>query len=41
MRYLLDTHTVLWFLEDSEKLSEQVAMVIEDFVKTGKIRRRY
>jgi PIN domain nuclease of toxin-antitoxin system len=30
MRYLLDTHTVLWFLEDSEKLSERAAMIIED-----------
>jgi PIN domain nuclease of toxin-antitoxin system len=30
MRYLLDTHTVLWFLEGSEKLSEQATAVIED-----------
>ncbi|MDR1728943.1 MAG: type II toxin-antitoxin system VapC family toxin [Acidobacteriota bacterium] len=30
MRYLLDTHTVLWFLEDSEQLSEKAAAVIEN-----------
>jgi PIN domain nuclease of toxin-antitoxin system len=29
MRYLLDTHAVLWFLEDSERLSEQAARVME------------
>jgi PIN domain nuclease of toxin-antitoxin system len=29
VRYLLDTHAILWFLEDSEKLSEQAAAVIE------------
>ncbi|MDR1088424.1 MAG: type II toxin-antitoxin system VapC family toxin [Coriobacteriales bacterium] len=30
MRYLLDTHTVLWFLNDSEKLSKQATAIIED-----------
>jgi PIN domain nuclease of toxin-antitoxin system len=30
MRYLLDTHALLWYLEDSEKLSETAAAVIED-----------
>jgi PIN domain nuclease of toxin-antitoxin system len=29
MRYLLDTHAVLWFLEGSEKLSERATAVIE------------
>jgi PIN domain nuclease of toxin-antitoxin system len=29
MRYLLDTHVILWFLEDSERLSEQAAAIIE------------
>jgi PIN domain nuclease of toxin-antitoxin system len=29
MRYLLDTHTALWFLEDSEKLSKNAATTIE------------
>jgi PIN domain nuclease of toxin-antitoxin system len=29
MRYLLDTHALLWFLEDSERLSEQAAKVVE------------
>jgi PIN domain nuclease of toxin-antitoxin system len=37
MRYLLDTHTVLWFLEDSEKLSEQAAAIIEDNQDQGGI----
>jgi PIN domain nuclease of toxin-antitoxin system len=30
MRYLLDTDATLWFLEDSERLSEQAAKVVED-----------
>ncbi|MDR1730544.1 MAG: type II toxin-antitoxin system VapC family toxin [Synergistaceae bacterium] len=30
MKYLLDTHTVLWFFEDSKQLSEKAAGVIED-----------
>jgi PIN domain nuclease of toxin-antitoxin system len=29
VRYLLDTHTVLWFFEDSERLSEKAAAIIE------------
>jgi PIN domain nuclease of toxin-antitoxin system len=29
MKYLLDTHAVLWFLEGSEKLSEQAATIME------------
>jgi PIN domain nuclease of toxin-antitoxin system len=30
MRYLLDTHALLWYFEDSEELSETAAAVIED-----------
>jgi PIN domain nuclease of toxin-antitoxin system len=30
MKYLLDTHTFLWYFEDSEKLSETTASIIED-----------
>jgi len=30
MRYLLDTHTILWFLEGSDRLSETAAQAIED-----------
>jgi PIN domain nuclease of toxin-antitoxin system len=29
MRHLLDTHTVLWFLLDSESLSDPAAAIIE------------
>ncbi|MDR1118561.1 MAG: hypothetical protein LBL01_04620 [Bifidobacteriaceae bacterium] len=29
MRHLLDTHTVLWFLWDSERLSRAAAAIIE------------
>jgi PIN domain nuclease of toxin-antitoxin system len=37
MRHLLDTHTVLWFFDDSEKLSEQVADIIESKQPSGDI----
>jgi len=30
MRYLLDTHAFLWFFDDSAKLSETAADIIED-----------
>ena len=30
MNYLLDTHAFLWYFEDSEKLSEIAASIIED-----------
>jgi len=30
MKYLLDTHAFLWYFEDSEKLSEKAADIIED-----------
>ena len=30
MSYLLDTHAVLWYYEDSPKLPESIAMIIED-----------
>jgi PIN domain nuclease of toxin-antitoxin system len=30
MKYLLDTHTLLWYLDDSEKLSETAGAVIEE-----------
>jgi PIN domain nuclease of toxin-antitoxin system len=30
MKYLLDTHTFLWYFEDSDKLSELAVAVIED-----------
>ena len=30
MKYLLDTHAFLWYFEDSDKLSEKAAAVIED-----------
>ena len=30
MRYLLDTHAFLWYFEDSDKLSEVAANIIED-----------
>ena len=30
MKYLLDTHAFLWYFEDSDKLSETAANVIED-----------
>ena len=30
MRYLLDTHAFLWFFDDSNKLSETAAGIIED-----------
>ena len=29
-KYLLDTHAFLWYFEDSDKLSETVADIIED-----------
>jgi PIN domain nuclease of toxin-antitoxin system len=29
MRYLLDTHVLLWYFEDSPKLPESVATIIE------------
>jgi PIN domain nuclease of toxin-antitoxin system len=29
MRHLLDTHTILWFFDDSEKLPEQATDIIE------------
>ena len=30
MKYLLDTHAFLWYFEDSKKLSETAANIIED-----------
>ena len=30
MKYLLDTHAFLWYFEDSDKLSEKAAGIIED-----------
>ena len=30
MKYLLDTHTVLWFLEGQSRLSENVKQVLND-----------
>ena len=30
MKYLLDTHTFLWYFEDSDKLSETAVEIIED-----------
>lgn len=30
MRYLLDTHALLWFFEDSPRLPDYIATVIED-----------
>ena len=30
MKYLLDTHAFLWYFEDSDKLSETAAAVIEN-----------
>jgi len=30
MKYLLDTHTFLWFLEGSKNLSEQAKIAIEN-----------
>jgi PIN domain nuclease of toxin-antitoxin system len=30
MRYLLDTHVLLWYFEDSPKLPESVATIIEN-----------
>jgi PIN domain nuclease of toxin-antitoxin system len=30
VKYLLDTHTLLWFLEDSDRLSNTAADIIED-----------
>ena len=30
MKYLLDTHAFLWYFEDSDKLSEKAADIIED-----------
>jgi PIN domain nuclease of toxin-antitoxin system len=30
MRYLLDTHVFLWYFEDSDKLSEVAANIVED-----------
>jgi len=30
MRYLFDTHAMLWYFEDSPKLSESVVSIIED-----------
>ena len=30
MKYLLDTHAFLWYFEDSDKLSEVAANIIED-----------
>ncbi|MDR1320845.1 MAG: hypothetical protein LBK56_05395 [Gracilibacteraceae bacterium] len=29
MKYLLDTHVLLWYFEDSPKLPESVAAIIE------------
>jgi PIN domain nuclease of toxin-antitoxin system len=29
MRHLLDTHTILWFFDDSEKLPDQAADIIK------------
>ncbi len=31
MNLLLDTHTFLWFIEGSEKLSPQARKLIEDY----------
>lgn len=30
MKYLLDTHTFIWSVMDSKKLSENVRTIIED-----------
>ena len=30
MKYLLDTHILLWFLEDPSRLSEKVQQILED-----------
>ena len=30
MKYLLDTHVLLWYVEDSVKLSETMATIVED-----------
>lgn len=30
MTFLLDTHTLIWYLEDSDKLSSKAAEIIED-----------
>lgn len=30
MNYILDTHTLLWFMQDEEKLSETVRQIILD-----------
>lgn len=30
MKYLLDTHIILWYLEGNEKLSEKAIEIIED-----------
>jgi len=30
MKYLLDTHAIIWFFEDSEKLSKTAANIIKD-----------
>ena len=30
MKYLLDTHAFLWYFEDSDKLSELAANIVED-----------
>ncbi|XZO01801.1 MAG: type II toxin-antitoxin system VapC family toxin [Microcoleus sp.] len=34
MNILLDTHTFLWYLEDSKQLSYQAAEIIEDPINT-------
>ena len=30
MKYLLDTHVLLWYIEDSDKLRETMVYIIED-----------
>jgi PIN domain nuclease of toxin-antitoxin system len=37
VKYLLDTHTVLWFFEGSEKLSEKAASILEGDARQNSI----
>ena len=34
MNFLLDTHTLLWYLQDSKQLSSQAAEILEDSSNT-------
>jgi len=36
MSAVLDTHTVLWYLEDSQELSAQARTVIEDAIREAR-----